>query len=45
MIALVPLKGRLHAVCYSQRNKVRWIIRFWKANAREVKGYEKTFDG
>jgi uncharacterized DUF497 family protein len=45
MIALAPLKGRLHVVCYSQRDKVRWIISFRKANAREVKVYEKTFDG
>jgi uncharacterized DUF497 family protein len=44
MIALVPLKGRLHVVCYSQRDKVRWIISFRKANAREVKVYEKIFD-
>lgn len=45
MIALAPLKGRLHVVCYSQRDKVRWIISFRKANAREVKVYEKIFDG
>ena len=45
IIALAPLKGRLHVVCYNQRDDVRWIISFRKANAREVKVYEKTFDG
>jgi uncharacterized protein len=45
MIALAPLKGRLHVVCYCQRDKLRWIISFRKANAREVKVYEKIFDG
>lgn len=45
MIALVPVKKRLHVVCYNQRGKVRWIISFRKANAREVKVYEKIFDG
>jgi uncharacterized DUF497 family protein len=45
IIALVPLKGRLHVVCYVQRNDVRWIISFRKANAREVKAYEKASDG
>jgi hypothetical protein len=44
MIALAPLKGRLHVVCYTQRDDVRWIISFRKANAREVKAYEKIFD-
>jgi uncharacterized DUF497 family protein len=44
MIALVPLKKRLHVVCYNQRDNVRWIISFRKANAREVRAYEKTFD-
>lgn len=45
MIALAPIKGRLHVVCYNQRDAVRWIISFRKANAREVKVYEKAFDG
>lgn len=45
MIALVPLNERLHVVCYSQRDNVRWIISFRKANPREVKAYEKAFDG
>jgi uncharacterized DUF497 family protein len=44
MVTLAPLKGRLHVVCYSQRGKVRWIISFRKANAREVKVYEEIFD-
>jgi uncharacterized DUF497 family protein len=44
MIALAPLKGRLHVVCCTQRDDVRWIISFRKANAREVKAYEKIFD-
>ena len=44
MVALVPLKGRLHVVCYTQRGDVRWIISFRKANAREVKAYGKAFD-
>jgi len=45
MVALVPLRGRLHVVYYTQRDKIRWIISFRKANAREVKAYEKAFDG
>lgn len=45
MIALAPLKGRLHVVCYHQRGEVRRIISFRKANAREVKVYEKAFGG
>jgi uncharacterized DUF497 family protein len=44
MIALAPLKGRLHVVCYTQRDDVRWIISFRKANVREVKIYEEIFD-
>lgn len=44
IIALAPLQGRLHVVCYTQRDEVRWIISFRKANAREVKAYEKAFD-
>ena len=43
MVALVPLKKRLHVVCYTQREAVRWIISFRKANAREVKIYEKSY--
>lgn len=45
MIALAPLKGRLHVVCYNQRGAVRWIISFRKANKREVRAYENAFDG
>lgn len=44
MIALAPLKKRLHVVCYNQRGSVRWIISFRKANAREVKSYAKIFE-
>lgn len=44
MIALAPLKNRLHVVCYTQRDSVRWIISFRKANPREVKSYEEVFD-
>lgn len=43
MIALVPLKKRLHVICYTQRDTVRWIISFRKANPREVKSYEEIF--
>jgi uncharacterized protein len=45
MVALAPLQGRLHVVCYCQRGEVRWIISFRKANRREVKAYEKAFHG
>jgi len=45
IVALAPLKGRLHVVCYTQRDAVRWIISFRKANAREVKAYGQAFDG
>jgi uncharacterized DUF497 family protein len=45
MVALAPLRGRLHVVCYCQRGEVRWIISFRKANRREVKAYEKAFHG
>ena len=45
MIALAPLHGRLHVVCYCQRGEVRWIISFRKANRREVRAYERAFGG
>jgi uncharacterized DUF497 family protein len=45
IVALAPLKGRLHVVCYTQRDAVRWIISFRKANAREVKAYGQALDG
>jgi uncharacterized DUF497 family protein len=44
MIALAPLKERLHVVCYSQRGAVRWSISFRKANTHGVKAYEEAFE-
>ena len=43
MIALAPLRGRLHVVCYCERGEVRWIISFRKANRREVRAYARAF--
>ena len=45
MIALAPLRGRLHVVCYCDRGEVRWIISFRKANRREVRAYARAFGG
>ena len=45
MIALAPLRGRLHVVCYCERPGVRWIISFRKANRREVRAYARAFGG
>ncbi len=43
--ALVPMYGRLYAVCYCIRGDARRIISFRKANKREEQAYAKTFDG
>ena len=42
-IALVPMTGRLYAVCYCVRADARRIISFRKANKREEQLYAKTF--
>ncbi len=42
IIAIAPLRGRLHVVCYVIRGKVRRIISFRKANRREVQAYDKA---
>jgi hypothetical protein len=41
--ALVPMSGRLYAVCYCIRGNARRIISFRKANKREEQAYAKTF--
>jgi uncharacterized protein len=41
--ALVPMSGRLYAVCYCVRGDARQIISFRKANKREEQAYAKTF--
>jgi hypothetical protein len=41
--ALVPMSGRLYAVCYCVRGDARRIISFRKANKREEQAYAKTF--
>ena len=41
--ALVPMSGRLYAVCYCVRGGARRIISFRKANKREEQGYAKAF--
>jgi uncharacterized DUF497 family protein len=41
--ALVPMFGRLYAVCYCVRVDARRIISFRKANKREEQAYAKTF--
>jgi uncharacterized protein len=43
-LALVPMSGRLYAVCYCVRGDARRIISFRKANKREEQAYAKTFD-
>ncbi len=45
MIALAPLRGRLHVVCYCERGEVRWIISFRKANRREIRAHARAFGG
>jgi uncharacterized DUF497 family protein len=42
-LALVPMTGRLYAVCYCLRNDARRIISFRKANRREEQLYAKIF--
>lgn len=42
LIAFVPLRGRLYAVCYVLRGQVRRIISFRKANKREERLYAKA---
>ena len=41
IVALAPLQGRLHVVCYVMRGQVRRIISFRKANKREERDYEQ----
>jgi uncharacterized protein len=43
-LALVPMTGRLYAVCYCVRSDVRRIISFRKAKRREERLYAKIFD-
>jgi len=43
-VALVPMSGRLYAVCYCIRGDARRIISFRRANKREERAYAKTFD-
>jgi len=43
-VALVPMSGRLYAVCYCIRADARRIISFRRANKREERAYAKTFD-
>ena len=38
-LAFVPLRGRLHVVCYCLRGDARRIISFRKANKREEQFY------
>jgi uncharacterized DUF497 family protein len=45
MIALAPLDGRLHVVCYTERGDTRWIISFSKASRREERTYAQAIDG
>lgn len=42
LIALVPMRGRLHVVCYLDLGHVRRIISFRKANRREERAYEQA---
>ncbi len=41
--ALVPMSGRLYAVCYCVRGDARRIISFRKANKRVEHAYAKAF--
>src|SRR5208283_3836392 len=43
-VALVPMSGRLYAVCTCIRGDEGRIISFRKANKREERAYAKTFD-
>jgi uncharacterized protein len=43
-VALVPMSGRLYAVCYCIRGDARRIISFRGANKREERAYAKTFE-
>ncbi len=40
-LVYAPLDGRLHVVCFTQRDDVFRIISFRKANKREIKKYEQ----
>lgn len=42
-VALVPMSGRLHVVCYCIRGDARRIISFRKASKREEQAYAKVF--
>ena len=42
LIAFAPMRGRLYAVCYVQRGRVRRIVSFRKANKREERLYAKA---
>jgi uncharacterized protein len=42
-LALLPVSGRLYAVCYCIRGNARRIISFRKANRREERAYATTF--
>lgn len=41
VIALVPLNGRIHVCIYTLRNSLCRVISLRKANAREVRQYER----
>jgi uncharacterized DUF497 family protein len=42
LIAFAPMRGRLYAICYVQRGRVRRIVSFRKANKREERLYAKA---
>ena len=42
-VALAPMSGRLHVVCYCIRGDARRIISFRRANKREEQAYAKAF--
>ncbi|MGC2415235.1 MAG: BrnT family toxin [Stellaceae bacterium] len=42
VVALGFLEGRLHSLCYVETEVGIRVISFRKANAREIKRYEKT---
>ncbi len=42
LIAFAPMRGRLYAVCYVRRGRVRRIVSFRKANKREERLYAQA---
>jgi uncharacterized DUF497 family protein len=42
LVALVPMNGRLHVVCYVIRGEKRRVVSFRKANKREERAYAEA---